>query len=152
MGQSAAEAVPLQLLVLMQAFRLPLEIVMHYASGVGIMPEQMSFAGFNYDIITGASALVIGLIMLFKPNFSTRVVLLWNWWGCLCLAVIAYLAIASSPMFMVFGKDPLQVNNWVLHFPYVLLPALLVSNAIFTHVAIFHKLKLLKQDGNKLAP
>jgi hypothetical protein len=136
-GRTAADVIPLQLLVLMQAFRLPLELVMNHAADAGIMPEQLSFSGFNYDIITGATALILGVAMILNPTLNLRWVKLWNLWGSLCLIVIAFIAISSSPMLMRFGTAPHQVNRWVLHFPYVLLPALLVTNAIFTHAVIF---------------
>ena len=147
-GRTAADAIPLQLLVLIQAFRLPLELVMSHAADAGIMPEQLSFSGFNYDIVTGVSALVLGVAMIVNPRLNLRWVKLWNLWGSLCLAVIAFIAVSSSPMFMHFGDAPHQINSWVLHFPYVLLPALLVSHAIFTHAVIFQKLRLLKQSGH----
>lgn len=136
-GKAAADNVPVQLLVLIQAFRLPLELVMHYAYTAGIMPKELSFEGFNYDILTGASALILGFTMLIRRRIYPRLILLWNLWGSICLAVIAFVAISSSPMFMLFGEAPHQVNTWVLRFPYILLPALLVTNAIFTHVVIF---------------
>ncbi len=143
-GRAAAETVPIQLLVLMQAFRLPLELVMHYASSAGIMPEQLSFAGYNYDILTGLSALLLGLAMLISRRPFPKLIYIWNWWGSLCLAAIAFIAISSTPMFEFFGDAPHQVNTWVMHFPYVLLPALLVTNAIFTHVVIFRILRMHK--------
>src|SRR5262245_18581464 len=40
---------PLWTLVAAQAFRLPLEIAMHALAERGIMPEQMSYSGLNFD-------------------------------------------------------------------------------------------------------
>ena len=40
-------------LVGVQAFRLPLELLMHRAGGLGIMPPELSYGGYNYDIVTG---------------------------------------------------------------------------------------------------
>ena len=57
-------------------------------------------------------------------------------WGCWCLAVIAVVAVASSPMVRAFGDDPRHVNSWVLHFPYVWLPAVLVTVAIAGHIVV----------------
>ena len=47
---------PLWILVGSQVFRLPLELVMHRASDVGLMPVQMSFSGWNFDILSGLLA------------------------------------------------------------------------------------------------
>ncbi|MBC8404127.1 MAG: hypothetical protein H8E15_02790 [Planctomycetes bacterium] len=140
-GKDVADAIPIQILVLIQAFRLPLELVMHEAANVGLMPEQLSFSGWNFDIMTGASALVLGVALMFHPGLNRRFIWLWNIWGSLCLLVIAGIAIFSSPVFLAFGDEPENINTWVLYFPYVLLPALLVTNAIFTHVVIFRKLR-----------
>ena len=53
-GARLAAAVPLATLVGLQAFRLPLELVMHRAATLGIMPPEMSYSGYNLDIVTGA--------------------------------------------------------------------------------------------------
>ena len=52
-----ANHVPLWILVAVQGFRLPLELAMHRLYERGIMPEQMSYSGRNFDIVTGATAL-----------------------------------------------------------------------------------------------
>jgi hypothetical protein len=39
-------------------------------------------------------------------------------------------------MVRLFGDDPRHVNTWVLYFPYVWLPAVLVVIALAGHVVI----------------
>lgn len=138
-GASVAQHAPLLGLVLLQTFRFPLELLMHHAAARQIMPVELSFSGFNYDIVTGATAAILVLVSRFR-KIPAVVLWVWNAWGILCLAVIAGIAIASSPMVHAFGVAPEHVNSWVLYFPYVWLPAILVSTAMVSHVVLTRKL------------
>ena len=60
---------------------------------------------------------------------------LWHLWGCWCLAVIAFIAIASSPMVRLFGEGA-HLKTWVLFLPYVWLPVVLVTAALFGHIVL----------------
>lgn len=135
-GARLAAAVPMATLVGLQAFRLPLELVMHRAATLGIMPPEMSYSGYNLDIVTGAGALVLALLLRAGVAVPRLAIWIWNIWGLWCLAVIAVVAVASSPMVRAFGDDPRHVNTWVLFFPYVWLPAVLVTLAIAGHLVV----------------
>jgi hypothetical protein len=135
-GARLAAAVPLATLVGLQAFRLPLELVMHRAATQGIMPPEMSYSGYNLDILTGAGAVVLALLLRAGVTVPPLAIWIWNVWGLWCLAVIAVVAVASSPMVRAFGDDPRHVNTWVLFFPYVWLPAVLVTFAIAGHLVV----------------
>jgi Na+-driven multidrug efflux pump len=65
----------------------------------------------------------------------------WNIWGCWCLAVIAVIAVTTSPLVRLFGDDPRNINTWVLYFPYVWLPVVLVTVAIAGHVMVTRALR-----------
>lgn len=135
-GGALAAAVPLAALVGLQAFRLPLELVMHHAGERGIMPPELSYGGYNFDIVTGAGALVLALAM--RAGLAVPRPLLWAWnlWGLWCLCAIAVIAVVTSPMVRAFGDDPRHVNTWVLYLPYVWLPAVLVLVALAGHVVV----------------
>lgn len=138
-GARIARAWPVIALVAVQAFRLPLELVMHRAGELGIMPVELSYSGYNRDIVTGIGALVLALAMWRRP-VAAWLVWAWNLWGLWCLAVIAWVAVSSSPMVRAFGDDPRHVNTWVLHLPYVWLPAVLVMIALAGHLVLARKL------------
>lgn len=135
-GRTMAVAVPLSTLVGLQAFRLPLELVMHRAGELGIMPPELSYGGHNFDIVTGAGALVLWSLMRRGVAVPRAAVWAWNVWGLWCLAAITAIAIASSPMVGAFGDDPRHVNTWVLYVPYVWLPAVLVVIALAGHLIV----------------
>lgn len=133
-GTLLATRVPLVVLVGVQSFRLPLELVMHRAGERGIMPPELSYGGFNFDIVTGAAALLIATALRAGWRVPGAVLWVWNTWGLWCLAVILAIAVASSPMVRAFGDDPRHINTWVLHLPYVWLPTVLVVIALAGHV------------------
>lgn len=135
-GRTMAARVPLSTLVGLQVFRLPLELVMHRAGELGIMPPELSYGGYNFDILTGAGALVLWSLMRRGVAVPRAAVWAWNVWGLWCLAAITAIAIASSPMVRAFGDDPRHVNTWVLYVPYVWLPAVLVVIALAGHVIV----------------
>jgi len=141
LGTIIAEETPLWLLVGIQTFRLPLELVMHAAAGEGVMPVQMTFGpgGLNYDIVTGASALVLAALLRGRA-LPKSVLMGWNIMGSLLLLNIVVVAVLSTPLFARFGSEPDHLNTWVLFAPYVWLPAVLVGSAFFGHLLIFKKL------------
>lgn len=138
-GRSIARAWPLVALVGLQMFRLPLELVMHRAARLGIMPQELSYSGYNLDIATGATAVVLAALMAGR-TVPRPVVWAWNLWGLWCLLVIAWVARTGSPLVRGFGDDPRHLNTWVLYLPYVWLPAVLVMIALAGHLVLTRKL------------
>lgn len=139
-GKEIALGLSFSSLVGLQIFRLPLELIMHHASNLGIMPPQLSFSGFNFDIITGTGALIIFALIKIKKETPLKLIWLWNIWGSYCLIAIIVIAITTSPMMRLFGDDLKNLNTWVLYFPYIWLPVVLVTIAISSHIIIWRKL------------
>lgn len=138
-GGSIAQRWPMIALVGLQMFRLPLELVMHRAARLGIMPEELSYSGYNLDIVTGAVAVVLAVLMAGRA-VPRPLVWAWNLWGVWCLLVIAWVARTGSPLVRGFGDDPRHLNTWVLYLPYVWLPAVLVMIALTGHLVLTRKL------------
>jgi hypothetical protein len=136
---SALSGAPVALLVGLQAFRLPLELIMHQAARDGTMPAQMTYTGSNFDIVTGTSAVIVAALA--ARGLAPRWLLLaWNALGSLLLVAILVIAVASLPTFAAFGSEPARLNTWVAYFPFVWLPAGLVSTAILAHVLLWRRL------------
>lgn len=131
---------PLGWLVGLQAFRLPLEIVMHRASVEGVMPVQMSYSGLNFDVVTGATALVLSLALV-RGSVPRWLVTAWNALGAILLANVVIVAILLTPMLHVFGTAPREMNTFVAFFPFVWLPGALVSTAIAFHIIVARALR-----------
>jgi len=124
-------------LVGLQGFRLPLELLMHRAYVEGIMPVQMSYSGRSFDIVSGATAIVLALALA-RFQVPRWVIAVWNVLGTVLLVNILVIAIASMPMFHWFGMD--RLNVWVADPPFVWLPAVLVLSALAGHLLMFRKL------------
>src|SRR5690606_14189116 len=58
LGGRIARQAPLAALVGFQAFRLPLELVLHRWAAEGTIPATMTWTGQNWDIVSGIVALV----------------------------------------------------------------------------------------------
>ncbi len=139
-GERLAMGLPLAALVGIQGFRLPLELLMHRAYAEGVMPEQMSYSGLNFDILTGITAiLVAGLLLAGRmPLWGVRA---WNWMGLLLLVNIVTIAWLSAPTpLRVFLNEP--ANVWITYPPFVWLPAVMVLTALFGHLVIFRRLRM----------
>ena len=144
-GKQLAAGLPLAALVGFQAFRFPLELLLHKAYREGLMPVQMSYSGRNFDIVTGISAAVIGLV-LWKRSASKWIVQVWNVMGILLLAKILTIALLSTPLpVRLFFNEP--ANVWIKDAPYVWLPAVFVLLAIMGHVVITRRLMGVAPTG-----
>ena len=153
LGGQLAVGLSLPALVLAQSFRLPLELVMHRAAQEGVMPAQLTFpfggsGGYNLDIVTGAGALIVGVLLIFEKA-PTWLVVVWNVGGLACLWAIGVIALLTSPLVRAFGDG--SVNSWIAYFPYVWLPAGCVAFAIAGHVIVMRKLRATSRARRALA-
>ncbi|MGC4089610.1 MAG: hypothetical protein QM756_17330 [Polyangiaceae bacterium] len=140
---------PLAVLVGWQAFRLPLELVMHHAASIDLMPSVMSYSGRNFDIVSGGTALLLSVALL-RVQVPSAVVLAWQLLSCALLLNIIVVAVAATPLFAAFGEQ--QLNTWVCHFPYVWLPAVMVGSAILGHVVVARRLWALRRPQSDGLP
>lgn len=138
LGGDLARRFSLAALVLSQAFRLPLELIMHQASVEGIMPPQLSYDGWNFDIITGFTAIPIAALLMM--NVAPRwLVVAWNVMGAGLLLTVVSIATASMPLLQAFGSE--KLTTWVAHWPFVWLPGVLVQVALLGHLLIWRHLR-----------
>lgn len=129
---------PLQALVGFQAFRIIVELLIHQAVLEGIAPPQMTWSGLNLDVITGIIAIPAGIWAHRLPKAA-----LWafNLLGLGLLLTVVTVAILSMPTpFQMIRPD----NTWVGYFPFIWLPAGLVTFALLGHVVLTRR--LLRRD------
>ena len=138
LGTLLVRGLPLWALVGFQMFRFPLELLMHRAYLEGVMPVQMSYSGWNADILTGISAGLLGW-WLARGRVPRTVVLVWNALGFLLLVNIVTIAVLSTPLFRLFGDD--RLNTFVAYPPFVWLPAVLVVAALMGHILVWRRLR-----------
>ncbi len=133
-GDAMIRRLPIETLIGFQVFRLPLELVMHRAATHGIMPPQMTFSGYNFDILSGALALPVAWL----ASRSRLAVIAWNIMGSALLATILVIAILSTPPIAGFGPD--HLNTFIADPPYVWLPGILVPSALLGHLLLWRRL------------
>ena len=119
--------------MLVHSLRIPVEIALYFLFLQKQVPEIMTFAGWNYDIMIGISALILFLSSyILKAKPSRKCMLLWNFLGLIFLINIVVIAVLSAPLpIQKLSFD--QPNMAVLNFPYILLPSFIVPIVILTH-------------------
>lgn len=139
-GTAVATGLPIAALVGAQAFRLPLELVMHDAARAGVMPLQMTFGagGWNYDLVSGATAILVAALAA-AGRAPRWLLVAWNALGSALLLAIIAVAVASTPMVRAFGGGP-ALNTWVAYFPFVWLPSVMVAFALAGHLVLWRRL------------
>jgi hypothetical protein len=144
-GTRIVIGIPLWALVIVQAFRFPLELAMHGMYTRGIMPVQMTYTGLNFDILTGITAIPVALLAARGGN--GRLVTAWNILGLALLINVVTVAILGTPRFRYFGDE--HLNVWVTYPPFVWLPAVMVLAALAGHLLIFRALAHQRRAGSR---
>lgn len=147
LGLRLALRLPLAALVGYQGFRVAVELLLHRAYVEGLMPVQMSYAGRNFDIASGITAIGVA-VWLAAGGRSTRVVFAWNTLGTALLANILGVALLSAPTpFRVFTNEP--SNVWITRAPWVWLPTVLVFAAVAGHALVYRRLLVEWRQGEE---
>lgn len=129
-GEKLARRLPLAALVGFQAFRLPLELILHEWAEQQVIPETMTWTGANFDIISGIVALIAApLASRFKPaGWIANVV------GFFLLLNVARVAVMSSPLPFAWDvTPPLQLAFFL---PYAWIIPFCVGGALAGHVIL----------------
>ncbi len=133
-GRAWMSGLSLFALTAVHVLRIPVELVLHHGYEAGLVPRDMTYAGYNFDIVSGITAVIMALWMLSKRPPGRGVLIAWNI-ACLALLFIvvitAVLSIPSSVQRMNFDVPNVLVTTT----PWVLLPALLVPVVLWAHVA-----------------
>jgi len=163
-GKRLAAKSSLVALVALHSFRFPLELILHMLYKAGKLPSAMTFAGMNYDIVTGISALMLAGLLLFRRKKDTHeavdsatqtatiiCVILWifNIMGTVLLFTIVSIAVLSMPLAVFDRIRPFDVeiaNTLPVEYPYIWLPLFLVQLAWFGHLLLFRRLFAMQRD------
>ncbi len=134
----------LKWLTILHTVRVPVEIILYYLFLEGLIPDLMTFDGYNFDIIAGISAPIVFYLMFKSNKINKRGLLIWNF---ICLGLllniltIAILS-AETPLQQFAFEQP---NIGVTYFPFVWLPAVIVPIVLFSHIASIKQLLSYKK-------
>jgi hypothetical protein len=139
----------LKALTLLHIIRIPVELVLYMLYKGKTVPELMTFAGSNPDIISGITA-PIAVYLFWRGGEVNKVGLLI--WNVACLALLANIVVRAAlsvptPL-QQFGFE--QSNIAILYFPYVWLPGIVVPIVLAAHLASIRQLMRKDNSGAKL--
>jgi hypothetical protein len=143
LGGRMATTIPIAALVGFQAFRLPLELVLHSWAGQGTIPETMTWSGQNWDIVSGVVAIMAA------PLAGRSRAIAWaaNVVGGLLLLNVTRVALMSSPLPFAWGVEPPLVL--ALHLPYAYVGPVCVGGALIGHVVLTRALLGASRGGRR---
>lgn len=131
--------VPPSHLVYIQSFRIVVELLIWLLFLQDLLPIQMTFEGYNFDVLTGLTAPIVAYFCFTKKQWPRSVAIAWNVGGLILVFTIVTISVFSFPTpFRYFMNEP--ANEIVAQFPFVWLPAILVTIAYSMH---FFSLKQL---------
>ncbi len=133
-GMQISNTFSFKFLIGIQAFRLPLELILHHWTETKTIPETMTWTGQNWDIISGLSALFA------IPFLNKNVKLVWlvQILGFCLLVNVLRVVILSSPLPFAWPlENPLLL---IVYLPYALIGPLFVGVALTFHLVAFRKL------------
>ena len=135
--------IPVHWIIGFQSFRVIVEIMLWKQYDLGITPIQMTFEGRNFDILVGLTAPIMAYLYWKKGDIMRNLAIIWNFIGLGLLLNVIVVAILSFPTpFRYFMNEP--SNEAITTFPFILLPALLVTMAYTMH---YFSLKQLLTKG-----
>lgn len=134
----------LKWLTLLHIVRIPVEFILYAVFLEGLIPDLMTFDGYNYDIISGITAPIIYYWVFVKKKVGRKGLLIWNF---LCLGllinILTIAALSAKSPFQQLAFD--QPNIGVTYFPFVWLPAVIVPIVLLSHLASIRQLIVNKQ-------
>lgn len=143
-------ALPGVWLVYAQSFRIIVELLLHALYKEGILPKMGTFEGYNYEIVIGITALLIGYLGYTKQVLPRGILVLWNWMGLGTLAVVVFIFLSHVYMRGLYvNPEPLSIEDFGA-FPYTLLAGFLMPMAVFMHVLSL--MKLSKSNSKNQIP
>jgi hypothetical protein len=137
-GKRLIDSLPLPSLTMLHVIRLPVELVLYGLFLAGTIPELMTFAGRNFDILVGLTAPLM-VYLVWKPTFRLNLLRVWNVLSLVLLLNIVIHALLAAPFpLQQLAFD--QPNIAVLYFPFSWLPTYVVPVVLFCHLAALRRM------------
>ncbi|MGB1243143.1 MAG: hypothetical protein ACPG49_11520 [Chitinophagales bacterium] len=127
-------ALPKSWLIYYQSFRIVIESLFVASVGVGVLHPEVTFEGYNYDIVFAFTAPIVAYLVFNKKILSEKVALAWNYLGLAVISVIIFLFVTTMYFPAVWGSTESIAAKGFLEFPYVLVASFLMPSAVFMHV------------------
>lgn len=138
-GKKFIDNLSLKHLTWVNIVRIPVEICLYWLALNKVIPELMSFAGRNFDIIAGITAPIMVYFCFAGEKIKRVPLLVWNVAMLGLLLFIVFNGILSAPLpFQQFAFD--QPNIALGYFPFAWLPGFIVPVVLFGHFVSIRRL------------
>jgi len=146
--ESFIDRLSLKYLTLLHSIRIPVELVLLWLFQYGQVPKVMTFEGWNFDIFSGVTAIIVYFLAFRSKKIYRTLLLIWNLVGLGLLVNIVSIAVLSfrSPMQKLAFDQP---NVGVTYLPFIWLPTIIVPIVFFAHLASIRKLLRNSPEMNK---
>ncbi len=135
------KSIPTPWLVYFQSFRILIESLFVASVAAGFLHPEVTFEGYNYDILFGLSALIVGFLAFNRKVISNKGLLLWNYLGLAVIAFIIFLFTTTTYFPKFWGSEVTLATKEMVTFPFVLVPAFLMPSAVFMHIVSILQLR-----------
>jgi hypothetical protein len=138
-GGAAASALPIELLMGAQVFRVGVEVGIHHLWQQGLVPRLMTYEGGNVDIFIGLSAPLIAWWVR-SGTVGRRAAITWNVLGLMALANVIGRSALTAPGPLNFIHR--EVSNLAIGtFPYTYIAGFFAPLAVMLHVLSIRHLR-----------
>jgi hypothetical protein len=127
-------------LIYLQAFRILVEVVLWLLYRDGICPPQMTFEGWNFDIVAGLLAPLAAWAAFGGGRRNKAIAIGYNIVGLCLLTTIILIAILSFPQIGVLTPP----NRMIAYWPMIWLPGFVAPFALLLHLFSLRQLLRMK--------
>jgi len=132
-GRTIIDSLPLYQLTIFNIIRIPVELCLYWLFLQKAVPEVMTFAGRNFDILGGLTCVFIAYFGYNQKKIGKNMLLIWNFAMLALICNIIFHGLLSAPTpIQQFGFE--QPNIALLHYPFVWLPAFLAPMVLLGHL------------------
>lgn len=121
-------------LTYVQVFRVLVEIIFVYSISAGVLHENVTIEGYNFDMIFAITAPIIAFLVFNKKILSQKIILWWNYLGLAVLASVIFVFITSIYFPGIYGSEASLLPIEFTKYPYILVAGFLMPLAVFLHV------------------
>lgn len=138
-GKAFMDSIPLRHLTGLSIVRIPVEIVLYWLALNEVIPELMTFAGRNFDILAGITAPIMVHLVFRTEKLGKKILIAWNVISlCLLLFIVVNATLSTPTVVQQFAFE--QPNIAIFHFPFIWLPSVVVPIVLFTHFVSLRQL------------
>lgn len=147
-GRKFIDSLPIEKITYIHIVRVPVEFGLLWLSIEKLIPNILTFEGWNFDIFMGLTAPVVIYFGFVRQKINSKVLLAWNIIGVPVLLFVVVLGVLSAPFPMQqLAFD--QPNYGLLYFPFSWLPTFIVPLVLLGHLISIRQLIMAKSEVDK---